>query len=144
MITVDIIHGAIDKTLALSHVGCSQHGGEAYFFGVVRELNLGRQVTKIAYDIHAPLAKTILSRIGQAALDEWGNNLKLFIAHAYGELSVNDVSVAIGVSSPHRAEAFAACRYIIEEIKHKAPIWKKEYYQDGESEWVQGHALCGH
>jgi molybdopterin synthase catalytic subunit len=56
---------------------------------------------------------------------------------------VGEVSVLIVAHTPHRAEAFQVCRYVIEELKKRAPIWKKEFYQDGETEWLKGHALCG-
>ena len=69
------------------------------------------------------------------------NNAKIFIEHAKGYVPVGEISILIAVGSGHRDEAFKICRYILEEVKHQSPIWKKEHYVDGKEEWLPGHSL---
>ena len=118
------------------------HGGYASFVGVVRNHNLGRRVTRVSYDALLPLAHKALTEIGQEAVKKWTPDLHIRIVHAYGDVNVGQASVVINTSAPHRREALRACEYIIEELKKRVPIWKREIYEDGESEWVKGHALC--
>ncbi|MFK7824449.1 MAG: molybdenum cofactor biosynthesis protein MoaE [Oligoflexales bacterium] len=120
------------------------HGAEAWFFGRVRKINHGRIVKSLSYDIHMQLADKVLAEICQEAMSNWEGSAKTWVIHSYGDLKVGDLSVIIKASCPHRDESFKLCRYIIEELKKRAPIWKKEYYTDGESEWLKGHALCQH
>ena len=119
------------------------HGAIVSFEGVVRNHNLGRRVCSVEYDCFVPLAEKELQKIASLALERWGD-LYIVVAHRIGELRVGDCSVAIGVSSVHRSETFEACRFVIESIKHNLPIWKKETYEDGTSDWVSGHSLCSH
>lgn len=127
-----------------AHVSDPEHGAVSTFMGTVRNFNLGKTVLGISYDIHKSLAIEALNALAIEAQANWGANLRIYIAHFYGRLEVGEASVLIGVSSPHRKESFLACRSIIEGLKSKAPIWKQEYYIDGSSDWVQGHALCQH
>ncbi len=120
------------------------HGARNFFFGTVREINHGRTVVAVEYDAFIPLAEKTFHSIGTEALKQWGPDLKISIRHRIGRLVIGEISVAIGVSSRHRDEAYQASRYIIEEIKHRSPIWKKEYYENGETEWLKGHSLCQH
>lgn len=120
------------------------HGAEVLFLGVVREMNLGRRVEAVAYDAFQPLAEKTLAEITEEAKLKFNQDLRSVIFHRTGKLRVGEVSIGIAVSSCHRDEAYEASRFIIEEIKIRAPIWKKEYYVDGESEWLKGHALCSH
>ena len=146
MIRVD--ETPIDGTLALAALQSFEvtrsHGAEILFLGIVRDINLGRNVTAVAYDAFTPLAEKTLALIADEAKEKWGKALQIVIFHRTGKLSVGEASLAIAVSSRHRDESYRASRYIIEEIKERAPIWKKEYYTDGESEWLKGHALCQH
>ena len=98
----------------------------------------------VSYDAFVPLAEQILKEIADEACKQWGEDLRIFIQHRTGRLEPGEVSVAIGVSSMHRNESYLASRYIIEQIKVRAPIWKKEHYENGETEWLKGHALCQH
>lgn len=120
------------------------HGAQNFFFGAVRAQNHGQEVVAVEYDAFIPLAEKTLREISEECLLKWGSEMKISVRHRVGKLVVGEISVAIGVSSKHRDEAFQACRYIIEEIKVRAPIWKKEYYINGETEWLKGHALCQH
>lgn len=123
-------------------LGAPAHGAQTVFCGVVRDYNLGKEVRGVEYDCYEPLTKKVFIEIANEAKGKWGKDALICIFHAKGYLNVGQMSVGIGVSTPHRSEAFDACRYIIEQIKERAPIWKKEYYLDGESDWVKGHALC--
>jgi molybdopterin synthase catalytic subunit len=119
-------------------------GASNLFSGMVRNRNHGRDVEAVAYDAFELLAEKVLMDISETALREVGGVGSVYIRHRTGTLKVGEVSVVILVHTPHRDQAFQACRSIIEELKLKAPIWKKEYYTDGETEWLKGHALCGH
>lgn len=134
----------IDLQAALQFVSGATQGAVVTFVGAVRDHNLGKDVVAVSYDVFDTLTETIFQELCNEACKKWGDALTLYIAHFHGRLEVGGVSVVIAASSPHRAEAFDACRYIIEALKHRAPIWKKEHYADGDSEWVKGHALCAH
>jgi len=118
-------------------------GASDLFFGMVRNRNHGRDVLAVQYDAYVPLAKAELRRISEEAFLMAKTEGTILIRHRTGKLKVGEVSVLIVALTPHRAEAFQVCRYVIEELKKRAPIWKKEFYQDGETEWLKGHALCG-
>ncbi len=134
----------IDPAEALGFVDGPGNGAGALFVGVVRDLNQGRNVRGVSYDVFAPLAEQSFAEICAEAHEKWGKDLQLFVVHGKGRLAVGGISIVIAAGSPHRGEAFAACRYVIEEIKSRSPVWKQEHYVDGDSEWVKGHALCGH
>lgn len=119
----------------------SSHGAVDIFIGQVRDDNAGRKVQAISYDAFEPLAVRIFEQICAEAQIKFGDSIGCFIAHRTGKLNVGEISILIAVSSPHRAEAFSGCRYIIEEVKCRAPVWKHEYYTDGTSEWTPGNAL---
>jgi len=120
------------------------HGAISTFVGMVRNKNLGRNVVSVNYDVHDAMAKKVLLDIANKAISKHEQAMKIYISHFKGKLEIGGISIAIGVSSPHRKESIDVCNHLIEVIKHEAPIWKKEYYEDGESDWVKGHALCKH
>jgi molybdopterin synthase catalytic subunit len=110
-------------------------GGYAAFEGWVRNANDGRTVLRLEYEAFAPLALREGQRIVQRARERFGV-VHARCAHRVGDLAIGDLAVWVGVSAVHRGEAFDACRYIIDEIKHRVPIWKKEHYVGGDSGWV--------
>ena len=110
-------------------------GGYASFEGWVRNHNEGLAVHRLEYEAFAALAEKEGERIVQEAIVRFGI-VKAACVHRVGSLAIGDLAVWVGVSSRHRAEAFAACRYIIDEVKHRVPIWKKEHYVNGDSGWV--------
>lgn len=120
------------------------HGAQTMFTGRVRNHNQGKVVRGVSYDAYDPLAENIFRQICEEAASRWGPDLQMTLRHRLGRLNIGDLSVAILVSSRHRDESFQACRYLIEELKHRAVIWKQEHYENGDSEWLAGHALCGH
>ncbi len=121
-----------------------QHGAINVFVGIVRNSNLGRVVTQMEYDCFIPLCEKTFLEIAQEAQKKWCEDANILVIHRHGCLSIGEASVAIVATTGHRDESYRITRYIIEEIKVRAPIWKKEYYQDGETDWVRGHALCQH
>ncbi len=144
-IFVEVSEGAIDPMRALTRVGDCGHGAQTFFLGVVRDHNFGKRVVAVSYDAFAPLAEKTLRDICLEARGKWGAGLRFAVVHRTGRLGVGEASVAVAVGSPHRAESYEASRYVIEELKVRVPIWKKEHYENGETEWLRGHALCrGH
>jgi molybdopterin synthase catalytic subunit len=129
---------------AVSFVEAPGNGAAVVFIGSVRNRNQGRDVVGVSYDVFEPLAKKSFVDICEEARRQWSPELRMCIVHAKGRLDVGGISVIIAAASPHRDEAFKACRYAIEEIKLRSAVWKQEHYTDGDSEWLQGHALCGH
>jgi molybdopterin synthase catalytic subunit len=116
-----------------------RHGAVAVFLGIVRGDNLGRQVLELYYEAYEPLAMTVLEQIAGEVAERWPG-VRLALRHRLGRVAVGQTSVAIAASSPHRAEAFEACRYAIERLKQVVPIWKREIFQGGE-EWIEGAAV---
>lgn len=116
-------------------LGDAAAGGYASFEGWVRDHNEGRHVRRLEYEAYEALARKEGERIVAEAVERFGV-LRAACVHRVGSLAIGELAVWVGVSSAHRAEAFAACRYIIDEVKHRVPIWKKEHYDDGDSGWV--------
>jgi molybdopterin synthase catalytic subunit len=110
-------------------------GGYAAFEGWVRNSNEGRDVHRLEYEAYEALAVKEGERIIAAAIERFGVEHAACV-HRVGDLALGDIAVWVGVTSRHRNEAFLACRYIIDEVKHRVPIWKKEHYRDGDSGWV--------
>ena len=110
-------------------------GGYASFEGWVRDHNEGRRVTHLEYEAFEPLAVKEGERVLAEAVERFGVE-RVACVHRVGDLALGDMAVWVGVSARHRHEAFLACRYIIDEVKHRLPIWKKEHYEDGDSGWV--------
>jgi molybdopterin synthase catalytic subunit len=137
MIHAAIVHDPIENGDVLSHVGSDEDGATLLFLGVVRDHADGRPVTGMTYESYEEMATPVLREIAEEAAQRIGGD-RVAVVHRVGDLAIGDVSVAIAVSSPHRAESYEASRYVIEEIKKRLPIWKKEHYADGKQEWVKG------
>lgn len=112
-----------------------EDGACLLFLGVVRDHNQGRVVTGLDYEVYQGMAETTLAAIAAEASQRFGTD-RITVLHRVGELGVGDVSTAIAVATPHRGEAYEASRYIIEELKHRLPIWKRERYLEGDSDWI--------
>lgn len=141
-LVVDIAKGKLDPAAALEFVSDPGFGGITMFVGRVRDLNQGRDVTGVSYDMFDPLALTVFAQAVVEAEAAVGPKLKVYVAHAKGRLAVGDLAVVVAAGTPHRDEAFRACRSVIEKVKHQAPIWKQEHYVDGDSVWSEGCSLC--
>lgn len=143
-IFVDVSEAPLNLQDAHDFVAEPGHGAVNSFVGVVRDTNLGKNVEGVSYDVFVPLARQSFQEICESVKERFAGKINIYLTHFKGRLPVGGASVIIMVSTPHRAESFEACRMIIEDLKHKAPIWKKEHYVDGDSEWVKGHSLCQH
>ncbi|MBL4574855.1 MAG: molybdenum cofactor biosynthesis protein MoaE [Opitutaceae bacterium] len=110
-------------------------GGFVCFEGRVRTLNEGKTVTSLEYESYGPLAEKEGLRVIQEAKEKFPI-IAASCVHRIGHLQIGDIAIWVGVISQHRGPSFEACRYIIDEIKSRLPIWKKEHYQDGDSGWI--------
>ncbi|MEM7415507.1 MAG: molybdenum cofactor biosynthesis protein MoaE [Gemmatimonadota bacterium] len=137
MVHAAITSDVIDPAAVLSRVGHDEDGAALLFVGVVRNHADGRSVSGMRYDAYVEMAEPELARIAEEAAERLSTD-RLAVVHRIGELDIGEVSVAIAASSPHRAESFDATRYVIEEIKKRVPIWKKEHYVEGDASWVKG------
>jgi len=117
---------------SLAHPTC---GGYIAFEGWVRDHNEGQTVVRLEYEAYIELAVPEAERIVEEAMRRFGVT-RAQCVHRTGSLGIGDLAVWVGVSAAHRDEAFRACRYIIDEVKHRLPIWKKEHYRSGDSGWV--------
>jgi molybdopterin synthase catalytic subunit len=135
---VRITRDAIDPAAVLASVGASDHGAEVLFLGMVRDHNGGRPVASILYEAYEAMAERMLATL-VAEAEARRPGIRIAAVHRVGELRVGEVSLAVAVSSAHRAEAFDAARELIEEIKRRLPVWKEERYTDGERRWLDGH-----
>ncbi len=113
-------------------------GAVVTFLGLVRNHHAGRRVQYLEYEAYEPLALKAFARIAGETRDRWPG-AQLALHHRIGRLEIGEASVAIAASSPHRADAYAVCRYAIERVKQIAPIWKREYF-DGGDMWIEGAA----
>jgi len=120
----------------VERVSKSANGATVLFLGTVREVNDGRGVSGIEYTAYRSMAERELAAIVEEAAVLADSN-DVAVEHRLGELAVGDCSVAVAVAHPHRARAFEAARYVIEELKERVPIWKREQYVDGTREWVR-------
>jgi molybdopterin synthase catalytic subunit len=110
-------------------------GALCLFVGVVRDHHQGRAVRYLEYEAYEEMARPLMEEIAAEARRRWPVT-EVRLVHRLGRLEIGEASVAVAVASPHRAEAFAACRFLIDTLKSKVPIWKKEYYADG-SAWLE-------
>jgi molybdopterin synthase catalytic subunit len=111
-------------------------GAQCLFAGVVRNSNHGRPVTHLEYEAFEEMARPLMESIVREAGEKW-KVTTITLVHRLGHLDIGETSVAVFVTSPHRAQAFEACRFVIDTVKAKVPIWKKEFYGDG-SAWIEG------
>jgi molybdopterin synthase catalytic subunit len=129
----------IDRAAFRSGLEDRSCGGYVQFEGWVRDHNEGREVLRLEYEVYEPLALSEGERIVAEAMERFEIG-RAAAVHRSGLLELTDVAVVVGVSAAHRGEAFDACRYIIDEVKRRLPIWKKEHYADGDAHWVR----CDH
>jgi molybdopterin synthase catalytic subunit len=132
---IEISSTAIDPSALRLRLPDPAAGAYCSFEGWVRNHNEGQQVLRLEYEVYEPVARSE----GERILAEANARFPLLAAqcvHRSGELGIGDCAVWVGVTSAHRDEAFQACRFIIDAVKLRLPIWKKEYYRDGHSGWV--------
>ena len=139
---IDASSEKIDILKAEKFLSSSNFGAIIYFVGTVRDLNENKKVTGITYDSR----DTMVIKSFEEIYNESGTKLKIkdkavFIEHVKGYVAVTEKSIIIGVACKHRDEAYNLSRFIIEEIKKRTPIWKKEHYANEESEWLKGVSI---
>ena len=132
-LALEALVAALENAARHSGEGC---GALCSFLGVVRATHKGRRVTRLEYEAYEPMALRVFERIADEAKLAWPD-VMLAIHHRVGSLAIGDASVAIVAAAPHRAQAFQVTRYAIERVKQIAPIWKHEYFEDGDA-WVEG------
>ncbi len=129
------------KEKAIKFIYSDSNGAETIFIGRVRNENSGKKVTAVTYDAHDQMVLKSFNSICETATSKFDKKAKIFLEHAKGFVPVGEISIIIAVGAGHRDEAFKICRYILEEVKHQSPIWKKEHYTEGKEEWLPGHSL---
>jgi molybdopterin synthase catalytic subunit len=130
-----IVRRLIDPAALLAEVQDSGNGAAVLFIGTVRDLNDGRAVTGVEYAAYDAMAERELERIVVEASDAFATR-DIVVEHRVGALAIGEVSVAIVAAHAHRAAAFEATRYVIEQLKRRVPVWKLEHYVDGTREWI--------
>ncbi len=126
--------------LVALHATAPQDGALCLFVGVVRDHNAGRRVLWLEYEAYEEMALGLMQQLEADLCARWPVS-DVRLVHRLGRLEIGEASVAVAVASPHRAEAFAACRHAIDTLKATVPIWKKEYYADG-SAWLDGQLVA--
>ena len=124
----------LDVAGLMASVGAADRGGVACFVGLVRDHHGGRAVVELEYTAYEALADAALAAIVAEAEGRWP--VAVAVRHRLGVLAIGDAAVVVAVGGAHRDETVAACRYVIEELKRRVPIWKRERYLDGTEAWV--------
>ena len=139
---IDVKKRKLSISLAEEFISSSDYGASIFFSGTVRNQNNNKSVVGITYDSHDALViksfEEIYNEIDQKLKIE---DKAVFIEHAKGFLNLGEISIIIAVACRHRDEAYVLSRYIIEEIKKRSPIWKKEHYLNNESNWLKGNPI---
>ena len=139
---IDIKDKKLSLVKAEQFISSSQFGASIFFSGTVRNQNDNKSVVGITYDIHDVLVIKSFEEIYNEADQKLNiKNKAVFIEHAKGYLNLGEIGIIIAVACKHRDEAYILSRYIIEEIKKRSPIWKKEHYTDNESDWLKGNPI---
>ena len=132
---IQLTHDEIDTAGLTESVRSTASGAVLLFLGTVRELTAGRRTEALDYEAYPQMAEAKLAELEAEARRRWPID-RVAVVHRLGHLELGDVSVAVAVSCPHREQAFDAGRFLIDELKRVVPIWKKENFSDGTSEWV--------
>lgn len=135
MIRSAIVEREIDVTSVIDAVKSEDAGAVSVFIGTVRDLSAGRSVAKLEYEAYRAMAERELAAIVDQAVDKFAVR-SIVAEHRVGELNVGDVSVAIASAHAHRTAAIESTHFVIEEIKKRVPIWKREHFTDGSQEWI--------
>ena len=139
---INVTKEKIDLAKAQKFIASSKCGASIYFVGTVRDQNDNKKVTGITYDSHDALVIKSFEEIYKEAETKFKfENIAVFIEHIKGYAALGDASIIIAVACKHRTQAYEFSRYIIEEIKKRTPIWKKEHYENDESKWLKGNSI---
>lgn len=137
--TIQITNKKIQYENIISQLHDTRAGGIALFIGTTRQWTDARETVQLAYDCYEPMALKEMHRIADQAIEQWPI-FQIAAIHRVGIVPAGEASVFVGVATPHRKEAFAATRFLIDTLKEEVPIWKREHYADGTEEWIQGGA----
>jgi len=132
---IELTHDEIDYTALTEKARSHQAGAVILFLGTVREMTAGQQTVALDYDAYPDMARAKMQEIVDEAREKWPIE-GVAVVHRLGHLELGDISIAIAVACPHRHKAFDASRFLIDELKIRVPVWKKENWSDGTTEWV--------
>ena len=139
---IDITNDKISIARAEKFISSSKFGASIFFTGTVRNINENKKVTGITYDAHDELVIKSFEEIYKETDEKLNIKDKaIFIEHIKGYVDLGEITIIIAVGCKHRDQAYVLSRYIIEEIKKRSPIWKKEHYKNEESEWLKGNPI---
>ena len=139
---IDVTKEKIDIANAQKFIASSKCGASIYFVGTVRDQNNDKKVTGITYDSHDALVIKSFEEIYKEAETKFKfNSIAVFIQHIKGYVALGETSIIIAVACKHRSQSYEFSRYVIEEIKKRTPIWKKEHYEEEDSKWLKGNPL---
>ena len=139
---IDVKKEKIEISKAQQFISYSKFGASIFFTGTVRDINENKKVTGITYDSHDDLVIKSFEEIYKDVGEKLHiKNRAVFIEHIKGYVGLGEISIIIAVACLHRSEAYDLSRYIIEEIKKRSPIWKKEHYENEESQWLKGNPI---
>ena len=139
---IDVSKGTITLDKAQKFIESKQCGASLFFIGTVRNHNNNKQVTGITYDTHDSIVEKSFKEISDEAISTiTAEHPIIFIEHAKGYLPLGGISIVIAVAAKHRAQVYNLSRFIIEEIKKRTPIWKKEHYDNNDSDWLKGNPI---
>jgi molybdopterin synthase catalytic subunit len=136
VVLAQVTDSAIDAETVASRVESDRAGAVATFAGVVRDHHDGKAVAYLEYEAYVPMAERVVRDVATEAAERWPLEA-IAVSHRFGRLQIGEIAVMIAVSSPHRADAFDAVRYTIDELKRRVPIWKRETGPDG-TFWIEG------
>lgn len=137
MLDIQINNTPLDTAACEQAVSSDAAGGTVVFIGTVRNQTKGKQVVRLDFEAYEPMALKEMRKIAEEVTLKW-DALHVCIHHRVGSLKIGEIPVIIAVSTPHRKAAFEACQYAIDTLKDSVPIWKKEFFEDGEV-WVAAH-----
>jgi molybdopterin synthase catalytic subunit len=129
-----LVRRPIDQQSLIRRVAAPDRGGIACFLGTVRNHHTNREVRRLSYTAYEPMAEAECQRLLDEAKTRWP--VAMALEHRLGDLAIGDVAVAVVAAAAHREPAFEACRYVMDQLKHRVPIWKREHYGDGSVAWV--------
>ncbi len=133
-VVVTLTEGTISSATSIAEVESDSCGAIVTFIGNVRDFDHGKEIATLTYEIH-PQTQSILVEVVTEVADHH-DVFKVSVAHRYGEIPIGESAFIVAVSAPHRAEAFAACSELVDEVKARIPIWKHQVFTDGTDEWV--------
>ncbi|MEM9886876.1 MAG: molybdenum cofactor biosynthesis protein MoaE [Bacteroidota bacterium] len=137
VLDIQLKESPLDVAACYAAVAHESAGGTSVFIGTVRNQTSGRKVLRLIFEAYAPMAIREMRKIAVQAQAQWKAE-KMCIHHRTGMLQIGEIAVIIAVATPHRKAAFEACRFAIDALKERVPIWKKEIFEDGEV-WVAAH-----